>query len=717
MVLFLYDSSKEYFRELISYQYKVALIGFITLVSAFIGAVIGVTNLYLYHFFTESHYLDVFYTWFLGDAISILLFIPLALKLKNEKLTFLDFISALMAFFMVYLFRSEELSGYVYIVFFTLLIPFSIASLNGLYLSSIVIACVLNWFLINHEGPFAFGHYDENLLSMQFFILSISLCALTLEGFKKTKLVKNTVFSLVFFWSIFGVIYYQYQKEIKNKNIIVVDGAKNHFKERMSDKHHRLIDTLYSLEGFIINSKRITNEEWINYISQSHHLRNVESLSGIIVTFYNKDLKMLEYFSGKKRFVEPSVIGIYQVPQIIINHKGEFLIAHTVFKKNQKIANIYSFIEMNLFFKNIISTSPFPLDVDIYDQNKKLIFQNIIDKRMRDNENIIENYTLSGYPFVFNWNETSRYLVNQVSEDTVFILLTILLSASLTAYFLNIKMGKLDADDNLIISSALLEESELKFKMIFEGSNDAKIIFNRHKIIECNQKALEMFNKKLKLELVSMPLDDLFILVPMNAVFNGKLLSDKMLEAQQNPNVAIEFECFCFRNSLPFHAHFRLTCLVSNHMEIFVVKIIDLTQKDNEQQLLTYKAKENVVHKNAKKILLVEDNEVNLIVTTKFLEKWGYQVYHARNGQEAIEHKFLCQVHLILMDLDMPVLNGFEAAAIIDELQLNIPIIALTANISDNSSSDNRISYFKYFVNKPFDPKEFQILIEKLLNS
>jgi CheY-like chemotaxis protein len=84
------------------------------------------------------------------------------------------------------------------------------------------------------------------------------------------------------------------------------------------------------------------------------------------------------------------------------------------------------------------------------------------------------------------------------------------------------------------------------------------------------------------------------------------------------------------------------------------------------------------------RILLVEDNLVNQMVAKALLEKYNYSVLVAANGKDALQHLAIADFDLILMDCQMPVMDGFEATKAIREMshavKSKIPIIALTAN-------------------------------------
>ena len=111
------------------------------------------------------------------------------------------------------------------------------------------------------------------------------------------------------------------------------------------------------------------------------------------------------------------------------------------------------------------------------------------------------------------------------------------------------------------------------------------------------------------------------------------------------------------------------------------------------------------------KVLLVEDNEVNVMVASKFLKKWGAQVEVAENGQRALEILAENSFDVILMDLQMPIMDGFTASRKIREKGQNIPIIALTASVLIEDRRKIYEAGMNDFVMKPFDPAQLQAKI------
>lgn len=121
---------------------------------------------------------------------------------------------------------------------------------------------------------------------------------------------------------------------------------------------------------------------------------------------------------------------------------------------------------------------------------------------------------------------------------------------------------------------------------------------------------------------------------------------------------------------------------------------------------------------SSKLILLAEDNEANIITVSDFLEVQGYQVVLARNGIEAVDAARLQQPALILMDIQMPKLDGLEAIRIIraEKHLAHIPIIALTALAMNNDREQCLQAGATDYLSKPVRLKELAQLIEHHLD-
>ena len=114
------------------------------------------------------------------------------------------------------------------------------------------------------------------------------------------------------------------------------------------------------------------------------------------------------------------------------------------------------------------------------------------------------------------------------------------------------------------------------------------------------------------------------------------------------------------------------------------------------------------------KLLMAEDNDVNALVLGKIIKKWGIQYHRVNNGKLAVEAIEDGDYDCILMDIQMPVMNGFDATEKIKEIS-NVPILALSA--ADKIEVMDRIDKtgFDGYVAKPIDASELLRKIKEVL--
>jgi signal transduction histidine kinase/CheY-like chemotaxis protein/HPt (histidine-containing phosphotransfer) domain-containing protein len=128
--------------------------------------------------------------------------------------------------------------------------------------------------------------------------------------------------------------------------------------------------------------------------------------------------------------------------------------------------------------------------------------------------------------------------------------------------------------------------------------------------------------------------------------------------------------------------------------DVNVKKPVDIKNKSLKNQMSTLRGS---------KILLVEDNETNQEVVVGLLQNRGIEVDIANNGQEAVDRFQDNDYELILMDVQMPVMDGIEATVIIREIDSIVPIVALTANAMKKDIAHTKFVGMNEHLNKPID--------------
>jgi len=104
-----------------------------------------------------------------------------------------------------------------------------------------------------------------------------------------------------------------------------------------------------------------------------------------------------------------------------------------------------------------------------------------------------------------------------------------------------------------------------------------------------------------------------------------------------------------------------------------------------------------------KKVLIVEDDRVNLMMVKLFLSTTGITIFNANNGDEAIEVNNNEKPDIILMDIRMPGMDGLDATRIIRVTDKVVPIIAVTAFAMPNDEEVAMAAGCSAFITKPYN--------------
>ncbi len=136
------------------------------------------------------------------------------------------------------------------------------------------------------------------------------------------------------------------------------------------------------------------------------------------------------------------------------------------------------------------------------------------------------------------------------------------------------------------------------------------------------------------------------------------------------------------------------------------------TAKDAEQR--SESSSSNVM---PRRVLLVEDNEINRRVAFGLLQSRGHRVVFAENGQEAVDHVTNGEFDVVLMDMQMPVMDGYEATTIIRQREQqsggHIPIVAMTAEALRGDRERCLETGMDDYVSKPVIPAELYRAVER----
>ena len=119
----------------------------------------------------------------------------------------------------------------------------------------------------------------------------------------------------------------------------------------------------------------------------------------------------------------------------------------------------------------------------------------------------------------------------------------------------------------------------------------------------------------------------------------------------------------------------------------------------------------------SKRILVVEDQEDNMQILRDLITSAGYEMIEAENGEEALAAVSKRRPDLILMDIQIPIIDGYEATRRIkaDPALRSIPIIAVTSHATGGGEEKARAAGCDDFVAKPYSPRQLLAKIRQYL--
>jgi len=133
---------------------------------------------------------------------------------------------------------------------------------------------------------------------------------------------------------------------------------------------------------------------------------------------------------------------------------------------------------------------------------------------------------------------------------------------------------------------------------------------------------------------------------------------------------------------------------------------LELPINENRKVYVTGKTDKALTSLAGIRILVAEDNEVNMSVIKRFLQKWGVTISEAENGKIALNLFSKGEYDLLLFDLEMPEMDGASALREVRKVDNDVPIIAFTAAVYENMQIDLKEKGFTDFIQKPFRPDE-----------
>ena len=210
--------------------------------------------------------------------------------------------------------------------------------------------------------------------------------------------------------------------------------------------------------------------------------------------------------------------------------------------------------------------------------------------------------------------------------------------------------------------------------------------------------------------------DNLVILDWESYANNQQFIQQIIQNYSQENEICIlisEYEKTRFNSIFPssLNIHYLSTPLIPRLLYSMLLGDKELIAPQNEPVKAT-----KLVLEEPKFALLVEDNETNLLIAIHLLEKIGFQVDVAINGFEGVNKVMKNNYDIIFMDIQMPVMDGHEAAKKIREFNTYTPIVGMSASISTDDIEKSNKAGFNYHLGKPIIRQELYEIISRFFS-
>ena len=267
-----------------------------------------------------------------------------------------------------------------------------------------------------------------------------------------------------------------------------------------------------------------------------------------------------------------------------------------------------------------------------------------------------------------------------------------------------------------IKSIAKLSESELKYKILINNINSGICLLQDREIIFSNELLSSILTGQTQ-NLMGNTMDDFIVNEDIPLLYRkmDEVINQKNTQIINIHNITKpEEEIAITLSYIDYLGSSAILCIIDTCLNSSPELPQNVPAKETKTRI-AMPAKSNYI-----KTLIVDDDELNLKYLSKILKKDGFEVSAVNNGQDAIEQFKTDKPDLVLLDIQMPDMNGFEIARELRKIEKEkkLPasiIIAVTAFISENEEKEYKKVGINSLLAKPFLSKDIKHLLKKYI--
>ncbi|HTL13379.1 MAG TPA: CHASE domain-containing protein, partial [Bdellovibrionota bacterium] len=262
------------YKDYLEYQSETVAMSISAALAATLSASVGVVSLLLVHSITLDTAGSVWLTWWVGDALGLLVVAPLFLTLREvgfvrptgrRALLGLG-VQVLTAAAAAFVFFHPQGSPFLFLLFPILLFAVSRSGAGCVKVACLVITIISVWSTVRGFGPFAGGTINQSLIYLQLFLASVALTALMLAGFRNAGPLRLPGFVLLAAWTFCGILFFSFHRVERAREAHTFDQVVADITGDMQARMNAYETILTGAAARLAASESITGKQWREYV-------------------------------------------------------------------------------------------------------------------------------------------------------------------------------------------------------------------------------------------------------------------------------------------------------------------------------------------------------------------------------------------------------------------------------------------------------------------